>query len=254
MLAEFWHRHVARGFHREDLPYIREDRVLRWTLGQARQQVNFDAERRHHPKLHANLLPQPFIGNLALARVFILFGNPGFALSDYEDEMGNAEYEAICAANLRNAAHGFYPLLPEAAVEETGAGRYWCKRLRSLQDTVRSRLDSVGRHNDSALDIIRINLAGIESGAYHSKVFPGEWVDRLPSSRTALRFVHEVLLPRAERREVLIFVWRRARYWRLPDLPNIIQRPAKIARLSHLLTEERNRIAEHLVSSIALPV
>ena len=85
---------------------------------------------------------------------------------------------AACVANLRQSGQGFFPLLP--ASTGTGVANYWNGRFRSLIMALSERLKitTVAATNEV---VQRVTL--IEAGAYHSKKFPGEWCDDLPSSR-----------------------------------------------------------------------
>lgn len=247
MLREFWSKYRGPGVHPDDRALLDERCCLDWTPADAEAHARtFERETALHDKLHINLCPQPFVGNLETSSVYVLFGNPGFAISDYADEAKNSEYAAACARNLRQSGQGSFLLLPEAI--GTGAANYWQGRLRSLIKALAERLAiSIAAATDEVIQ--RVTL--IEAGAYHSKGFPGAWCDDLPSSRAARAFVHRVLVPKAERGEALIFIWRRATFWDVPaDAPGVIFRPPKQAQLKNLTVPERTRIVEFLASRV----
>ncbi|MDQ3605891.1 MAG: hypothetical protein M3418_06875 [Gemmatimonadota bacterium] len=89
---------------------------LRWSAEDAQRNANaFDVEKSLHTKLHVNLHAQPFVGNLEKSFVYILFGNPGFAVQDYQDELSNPLHAAACAANLRKSEQAF-SLFPPGSI------------------------------------------------------------------------------------------------------------------------------------------
>ena len=131
MLREFWAATSGGGFHTKDKPFIDERECLCWSQGEASPHAEtFKTDKRLHKKLHTNLHPQPFIGNIETASVYILFGNPGLAITDYSDELANPVHAAACATNLRHPSQGFFPLL--TASNGTGVANYWNSRLKSL--------------------------------------------------------------------------------------------------------------------------
>ena len=106
-----------------------------------------------------------------------------------------------------------------------------------------------GRVGDAKRIVVQ-QVALIESGAYHSRGFPGNWSDELPSSKAAKAFVQETLIPKAQRGEALIFVWRRAKFWDIPEDGDrcVMVRPPEKAQLKNLTAKERTRIVEFLAA------
>lgn len=243
MLLDFWSRSAVRGVHQDDNEHLRRDGILTWTKLEAREHAeSFDSDTHLHRKLHVNLFPQPFIGNILDSHVYILFGNPGFAPSDYEDELNNTGHQSACTANLQGKGHGFFPL--KAASENTGVSNYWRPRLRNL---ARELSSSLGVSKKDAADIITNRVSLIEAGAYHSKSHPGHWADDLPSSKVARQFVHKVLAPKAQTGEIVLLVWRRAAFWSLTQTNrNVMIRDPSNARHSYLLSQEQKFIVDHL--------
>jgi hypothetical protein len=128
---------------------------------------------------------------------------------------------------------------------------YWNGRLRSLIMALseRLRITTVAATNEV---VQRVTL--IEAGAYHSKKFPGDWCEDLPSSRAARTFVHQVLIPKAQRGEALLFVWRRAAFWGVPiGTHGVIYRPPEKAQLKNMTVPERTAIAEFLAARKMTP-
>ena len=60
---------------------------------------DFDAPRDR--KLHLNLLPQPFCGDLLHAKVYVLLLNPGVGPTDYFGEVAVPKYRRALRATLR---------------------------------------------------------------------------------------------------------------------------------------------------------
>jgi hypothetical protein len=239
VLREFWSLSSGRGVHPNDGPFLDERNCLHWSLSRANAQAStFKTDTWLHDKLHINLHPQPFIGDIEKAFVYMLFGNPGFAIHDYADELDNPAHAAACVANLRQSSQGFFPLLPASA--DTGVANYWTGRLKSLIVALSGRLKIT---TTAATNVVVQRIALIEAGAYHSKKFPGDWCDDLPSSRAAKIFVKQVLVPRAQRGEALLFVWRRAAFWSVPPgTRGVIHRPPKTAQLRNITEAERTTI------------
>lgn len=243
MLREFWLQSVRRGVHPEDRQMLSDLRCVNWSLAEARPRAATFAKDEHlHSRLHVSLYPQPFIGDLSRGLVYILFGNPGFEPTDYDDELDNPAHAAACEANLSQTGIGFYPLL--SASTTTGAGRYWSGRLRSL---VRDLSHRLGWSADKTEEFVVKRLVVLEAGAYHSKRHPGDWADELPSSRIAQAFVREALLPRASRGDALVFVWRRASFWGVPESGRgILYRPPEKAQLKNITAPERDQIVDFM--------
>lgn len=243
MLLDFWSRGSGRGVHPDDAAHLRENETLSWTADEAQAHAaSFEKETALHKKLHVNLLPQPFIGNIRTSYVYILYGNPGFAPSDYKDELQNRAHQAACEQNLQGGGHGFFPL--RAPSENTGVSNYWRPRLRSMAAELSVSL-GISRREAAEIIIARVSL--IEAGAYHSKSRPGQWADSLPSSNIARQFVLKELVPRARRRDVAIFVWRRVDYWSIAaEAKNVLIRHPSNARHSYLLSSEQTFLVKHL--------
>ena len=257
MLIKFWSDHATYGFHPDDIPYIPNDLILDWSIDDAlahrdafennlklfkKDPKLYKKNAKLHRMLHVNLFPYPFVGNIEHASVVILFGNPGFAPTDYLDEHCNPTHMQACIDNISGRAKSFFVL--ERDSKGTGGYDYWRPRFKTLVGELANEL-SIKRNE--AFRIATRNIALIEAGAYHSKSNPGQWLDNLPSSQIAREFVHQKLLPRAREREILIFVWRRASHWDIQSkLPGVIVRPTNQARLSHLNEKERTAIVKQI--------
>jgi hypothetical protein len=244
MLSNFWSIYQTDGVHPHDSNFINASNSLRWNWPTAKRRVRFfESNSALHGLLHLGLTPQPFIGNIETASIYILMANPGLDMSDYDDDFGNEEHIKACHANLRQTGQGFYPLLPASI--NTGTGRYWSARVKTLEKDISDRLE-ISPAN--ARSLLIKELAVIEAGPYHSKKFPGDWSDRLPSSRAARRFVRKTLIPRTVEDKALILIQRRSAFWRIPETHRtVIRRAPNQAQLTYFLASERNAIVEFLV-------
>jgi hypothetical protein len=246
-LTAFWNEFDGAGIHPDDRPFLGKAHCIDWSLEQARDSApTFDSTKHLHNKLHVNLLPQPFVGNLDRSLVFVLLANPGFAVTDYQDELGNADHASACCANLRQTGIGFYPLLPPSL--STGAGKYWRGRLRTLVADL-AKLLNISEQKASRIVVER--FAVVEAGAYHSKSAPGDWYDELPSSQAAKSFVQRTLLPRADSGEIMLFVWRKASFWAVPPARRgVLYRRPETAQLKNLSVPERGTLVQFLAERV----
>ena len=242
MLNEFWIGHDDFGFHPEDL--VPESEMIDWDPDQAADhQAAFDADASLHRKLHRNLLPQPFAGDLKKASVFLLYGNPGVALSDYYDDHRNDRYAELCRMNLRGELDSFVWLHPDIAT--TGPGIYWRQTFKALAKEITQR---TGDLPEASFNRISRSVALVEAGAYHSKQTPGERLFQLRSSRVAGDFARNELRSRALRGECFILVWRRARFWGIEADANILVRPPARAQGRYFEQCEHGAILQQILS------
>lgn len=186
----------------------------------------------------------PFFGFLRSARVFILMLNPGLHAGDYFSE---AECPSCREAVITNlcAELPFLWLNPTLAWHP-GFG-YWHAKFRKIIAALASAwhlpyLD--------ALKAVAEHIAVLQLFPYHSARFRilDRTLRQLRSVRLMQAYVHDVLVPRACRAEVLIVVTRKTRYWRLPADKNILMYQAHEARGAHLSPSSRGgaRILEYL--------
>ena len=140
--------------------------------------------------LKLDLLPQPWTGNPATARVIMLALNPGFSDEDYA-ELRNPDYaEQWRRALTFETRTPFYFL--DGAFANTGGYRWWFRRLQALIDEV--GLQSVARR------VMCIEHFGYKSARYvplgvtlPSQVFSFELV------RDAISARKQVVVMRSER-------------------------------------------------------
>lgn len=188
-------------------------------------------------RLHVDLLPMPFIGNLRSASVFLLMLNPGFGPHDYFGEYRVPEYRAALMDNLHQSqANSFLFLDPRFSWH--GGYDYWHTKLRSI---IVSFAGKVGVRYGCARRYLQSHIAAIELSPYHSVNFtlPRRVLNSLRSVELARAFVHEELLPRVRSGDCLLVVTRAVASWRLPANDNVVAYTATEARGAHL--SERSR-------------
>src|SRR5688572_31589397 len=94
-------------------------------------------------RLHVGLIPLPYAGCLATARVFILMQNPGFSDGDYYAEFESSAFRRAHLAMLRQENHrAEFPLvfLDPRFVFHPGA-HYWLRKFSALIHQLRAGWD-----------------------------------------------------------------------------------------------------------------
>lgn len=161
-------------------------------------------------QLHLGLLPQPFMGPVKTAKIFILTLNPGLSPLDYFAEYTSKDYRQALLRTMETGAEPHIGLRPEFSW--TGAFRYWFARLSPV-------IERLSKSDDwSVAETIRYmsrSVWTLELVPYHSGSSPSPRAKSLPSTNMARTFVQESLLPRAKRDGLLIVVVRAASDWGL---------------------------------------
>ena len=208
-----------------------------------------DFGRAGDPRLHLGLLPQPFIGDLRQASIYVLSLNPGLEPTDYFGEYEVAEYRKALLDNLKQqfgaTARPFIFLDP--CYSWHGGFRWWNRKLyQVINQLAVNRAVSLS----SAREAFAKEIASIELLPYHSSVFsdPGGRLQNLPSVALAKSFVRNFVLPRVEGGEAIAIVLRKAAVWGLPASSGVIRYGGAAARGAHLsLASAGGRaILEHL--------
>lgn len=181
---------------------------------------------------HLGLIPQPYIGNLANAKVFLLMLNPGFSLGDYYAQEHSAAFKQARIANLeqKNEAdnYPFSYLNPEFAW--TAGGQWWQSKLRSVANELVKKNQLSFRE---ALRHISQNLACIELCPYFSKEY-SKPKQPLAFIEAARNYVQTVVAEKCRTDEAIAVVTRQADTWGLSETENIIRLKAGQARGAHL--------------------
>ncbi len=197
--------------------------------------------------LHMGLLPEPYIGNLKKASVFILMLNPGLHAGDYyAEEQHDSQFRRALIRNIRqeNAvdAYPFLFLNPEFSWHPGFA--YFHERFDRLAWEIKPK---IGTYLE-ALGFLAWNVACLELIPYHSKSFGRHalLLSKLPSTKAMLAFARGELIDRAKRDEVTIIVTRGARYWKLPKQKNVILYEGGETRAAHLTPKSEKEIIARL--------
>jgi hypothetical protein len=171
-------------------------------------------------KLHLGLLPGPYSGNLAKARIFILLLNPGLSPLDYYAEQKRSVRTAIIADIRQKKGRYPFPSL-DPNFSWLGGARYWRPRL---DDHVRQLQKVNGGDYRKALAQLSKSICILQLVPYHSPAFglPGRIVDQLGSTKAVRKFVHEVILPEAKQNRALVIVTRKAKKWGLRKSKNVV--------------------------------
>lgn len=164
--------------------------------------------------LHVGLLPMPYLGDLANARVFLVTLNPGLGAHDYFGEHEVPAYREMLLANLAQSGDLRFPFL-DPTQSWHGGSAYWSPRLRGITRRVR---EARGGSVRAALDVCARHIAVLELVPYHSESFVlgRRAIDALESTRLVRDFVFEDLLPRHRRGDCKLIVLRSRDHWLRP--------------------------------------
>jgi hypothetical protein len=184
-------------------------------------------------RIHVGLLPIPYIGNLDNATIFVLMMNPGFSPGDYFAEQ-SADYREAYIKNIyqENAGDEYPFMFLNPNYSWSPGSTYWEPKLRSIAEDI-SQKKSIDYRN--ALRLLAKQIVCLELIPYHAQEFNiGSLIDDLPSAIAVLKYVHEVLVPKAQKDMITIVVTRRVKDWDLPDDKNIIKYKRNQSRAAHL--------------------
>ncbi|MEW6248322.1 MAG: hypothetical protein AB1555_16660 [Nitrospirota bacterium] len=188
-------------------------------------------------KLHLDLLPMPFVGNLKSASVFLLMLNPGFGPHDYFGEYNVPEYRTALLNNLRQGRDNSFMFL-DSRFSWHGGFDYWHTKL---QNVIAAFAESTSTSYGRARSFFQSHIAALELVPDHSVNFtvPARLFNSLRSVQLARAFVHDELLPRAKSRDRLLVVTRAVKHWRLRVSRNIVAYGPTEARSAHLSVKSR---------------
>ncbi len=197
--------------------------------------------------IHLGLLPIPYLGDLAKAKILILLLNPGFEPIDYFAEYKSKAYRKAIINNIKQKYFdNQYPFLPlNPRFLWTGGGRYWSKKFAGItEEIMRKKRCSY----QQALSHISKRVAIIEYFPYHSNQFAisKKIIKKLVSPKMAVDYVKNILKPRAKNGEILILVARKADVWELKRSKNVIIFNGSETRAAHL-GKYKNKILDKLL-------
>lgn len=169
------------------------------------------------PRMHLNLLPQPYAGDLRKAEIFVLLLNPGLGYTDYWGESRMKSFRRRLENNLRQDLEGMeFPFLwldPEFCWH--GGFVWWEKKLRDvIREIAKERFN--GSHIDAMRDLSK-RIASLELLPYHSFSFGAhKLIQQLPSVKVMQEFVGERLALEAKLQKKTLIVTRQQNAWSLP--------------------------------------
>jgi hypothetical protein len=187
--------------------------------------------------LHVGLLPRPYSGRLATAKIFLLMLNPGLQPLDYYAEEKRFVRRSI-VRDIHQKLRGKYPfpsLNPK--MSWLGGARYWRPRLR---DHIVSLMRGKSSYQDASSELSKL-ICVLQLVPYHSPSFgtPNRIVKKLKSTELMKQFVHHVVLPEAKRGKALVIVTRKAKNWGIRSAKNVIVYKGSESRAGYLSKRSR---------------
>lgn len=193
-----------------------------------------ELEKDKKTKLHTELMPQPVTGDIMNAKIVFCFFNPGFAENDINEE---ARLRVQYLRQLKQEDAYFYGLRKE--YEDYGIGKYWRTdreivnkngkitkkpglfKINSKEYSIVSLVHE-GYHGKYSIEDVYNMLskivADIELVPYHSDIGPDDTFNKLlDSSKRAIRFLHDELLPNAREKGQLICITRHKEMWGITE-------------------------------------
>jgi|HubBroStandDraft_3_1064219.scaffolds.fasta_scaffold33427_2 hypothetical protein len=186
-------------------------------------------------RLHLGLLPQPFLGDLHRASIYVLLLNPGLGPHDYYGEYEVPEFRKALLANLKQKfKRGSLPFLfLDPQYSWHGGFAWWHAKLTRV---IARLVESWAVPFAIARARLARELASIELVPYHSPNFrdAGGWIRDLRSAALARAFVKDIVLQRVKRGKAIVIVTRQAKVWNLPKHSRIVSYSGQQARAAHL--------------------
>lgn len=189
--------------------------------------------------LHIGLIPIPYIGNLENATIFILMLNPGLSTGDYFAEQNNAEYRKALIRNVyqENAGDEYPFIFLDPHLAWHPGFKYWQGKFHSITAAL-AKQENVTYQN--ALSRLAKQIACLELMPYRSKSFHSDrLLKTLPSTKTMINFVREVVIPKVQNDEAIIIATRKVEHWVLPEHQNIVIYEGGETRSAHLTIKTR---------------
>jgi len=244
-----------RSLNCDEQPYVLpgDERILEKLKGRklVHDYRDFDAYiadddhgRCHKGVFHTGVLPDPFVGNLKSATIFILLGNPRFTCVDYYAESSSPSFREAKVRNIRQSNDADpYPLIyldPQFCWHS--ASLYWQRKFSKI-------LEKSKESYVKTLQILSKRVAVIECLPYHSVNMThfSKLAGRLQSMKLIMNYVHNDLQVRARNKEILLLSLRGK--WGLEkEEGNILVYTANEARAAHLTLSSRGgkKLAEFL--------
>lgn len=183
--------------------------------------------------IHLGLIPVPYAGDLAKAKIFILLLNPGFKPINYFTEYNHKPYRQALLNNLKqknlDSKYPFLSLNPRFL----WASSYWSQKFGKI---IHEIMDKKGWSYTKTLSHLSKNIAIIQYFPYHSSRYAltVKEAKALASPKLACAYVQEYLKSKAEEEKILILVTRKSKIWGLKPGKNIKVFKGPESRAAHL--------------------
>lgn len=195
--------------------------------------------KENSTKIHADLLPQPVVGDLKNAKIIICSLNPGYCDEDYYVENlalaklhGYPYYRDILLDQLDQSKNNTFFWLTESP-KKSGGAKWWQGRLDqnnpklSLVNNIFEayKKNGVMKKKEEVWEMLSRIMAAIELFPYHSKSMDKNLLKSCRSVEVVRDYVLDDLIPRAKKEDRLICFTRSFKEWgvakkKLP--PNVI--------------------------------
>ncbi len=188
---------------------------------------------KNDKSLHLGLLPRPYSGSLARAKIFLLMLNPGLQPLDYYTEEKRFLRRSIIG-DIHQKLRGKYPfpsLNPK--MSWFGGAGYWRPKLRD--HIVRLQEDNKCSYQQAASKLAK-SICVLQLVPYHSPSFglPSRIVKKLKSTELVQNFIREVIIPEAKRGKAVVVVTRKATRWGIQSSGNVIVYQGSESRAGYL--------------------
>lgn len=177
-----------------DAPKLFEGAITESAEGWRQHESYFSMRDAHQAKLHLNLIPEPYAGDIRRAPVVVLLKNPGFSDHCYWEHT-QGDYRRAMFANIRQEFPAdrspFFSFWPEFS--HMGNYRY----LRGLfGPAVRSMVgkNGEGRSTQQVIDALGRTICVVQMTGYTSAASPD--CSKLASAELARAWLREEVLPR----------------------------------------------------------
>jgi hypothetical protein len=190
---------------------------------------------RGDTNLHLGLIPQPFIGNIKTAKIYILLLNPGLGPHDYFGEFKVRTFKNSLLNNLKqDFSQSDYPFMfLDPQYSWHGGFQRWNGKLAGV-------IEALAKHQGGSLagarNQLSRDLASIELLPYHSGSFRdhGGWLNGLPSVQLARDFVRTWVLPKVKTGRAIVVVTRKVSLWGISSQKGVVVYKPQEARSAHL--------------------
>ena len=217
-LIDFWKKldlSKKQKIHSEDVELISAQ--INDSFNYDETAFNYMEDKKERRKFQSSLIPQPYIGNLRTANIFILSLNPGFEFCDYHSETENADFrkalEDTLYQNFNDDGYFAWPFNPKFLW--TSGAKYWLKKINTAKNSLIEEFieQEKTKGNDfsfsQAIKLFSKKIAFLEVVPYHSREFSFSKYKKLPSTKKMFDFIKGYVIPKAENGEALLLVLRK---------------------------------------------